>query len=474
MTILIQPMLKDNENISLFVILAGVVVLSLLIGQFVLLQGGASVYVVTAVFIFFILFLKSEFILYGLLLSMLLSPEITVGATAKREITVRFEDFIILVMTISWIVKTAITKNPGNIIYSPINRRVAFYLALCSLSTTFGMLGGQVEINAGLMFLMKYFEFYMVYIIVLNSIKNRTSLKYYTVTMLLVCFIVCITGFIYYFQGQGVEAPFEGKTTIEKNTLGGYLVLIFSFSLGIFIAIKEWKFRAPLLFFMLFTIGTLIISLSRSSWLALFGVILFYVMFEKRLRRALIIVLIISPGLLYLVAPEQARDRLSFTLNQGITQEKQIKLAGLKLDTSTSARLLSFGNALDQFYQHPILGWGITGFFFIDSQYFRTLAEIGLLGLLAFLFMIYGIWKMARDVLDKLKGFENGLVLGFMGGLVSLLVHSLGTNTFIIVRIMEPFWFLAALVTYLHIQEFNPEESDLPVSKPFYKFGQRL
>jgi len=39
-----------------------------------------------------------------------------------------------------------------------------------------------------------------------------------------------------------------------------------------------------------------------------------------------------------------------------------------------------------------------------------------------------------------------GLALGHLGALVGLLIHSLGANTFIIVRIMEPFWFLTALV----------------------------
>jgi hypothetical protein len=32
---------------------------------------------------------------------------------------------------------------------------------------------------------------------------------------------------------------------------------------------------------------------------------------------------------------------------------------------------------------------------------------------------------------------------------VGLLVHSVGANTFIIVRIMEPFWFLTALIVMI-------------------------
>jgi O-antigen ligase len=449
---------KTMQNFLRFFILGAVLLaLSIMLGGFISQQGDKTIYFVAGVFVFGILFLRPEFILYGLLFSMLLSPEIIVGATSKREVTVRFEDFLILVMAFSWVIKIAIFKDPGLIIYSPINKRAALYLFLCAFSTTFGMLAGRVDINAGFLFFMKYVEFYLIYIIVLNSIKDRNSIKYYVVAMLLVCLVICVIGLVKYAQGEGVAAPFEGKGGVERNTLGGYLTLIFSFCLGLFIALRDWKFRAPLLALMTIILGTLMISLSRSSWIAVFAVLLFFIIFDHRLRKALIVVLLILPELLYLVAPQQTKDRLSVTLYQGRTQERQITVAGYRLDTSTSARLISFGEALDKAYVHPLLGWGITGFIFIDSQYFRALAEIGILGLLAFLLMIKNIWRMARETLDRLANFENGLVLGFLGGLVGVLVHAVGANTFMIVRIMEPFWFMAALVTYLHIHEFHPE-----------------
>jgi len=36
--------------------------------------------------------------------------------------------------------------------------------------------------------------------------------------------------------------------------------------------------------------------------------------------------------------------------------------------------------------------------------------------------------------------------LGFLLGFLALLVHAIGSNTFLTVRIMEPFWLFAALV----------------------------
>jgi hypothetical protein len=45
--------------------------------------------------------------------------------------------------------------------------------------------------------------------------------------------------------------------------------------------------------------------------------------------------------------------------------------------------------------------------------------------------------------------------------LVGLLVHGIGANTFIIVRIMEPFWFLAGIV--IALSAINEENKSVSV-----------
>jgi len=44
---------------------------------------------------------------------------------------------------------------------------------------------------------------------------------------------------------------------------------------------------------------------------------------------------------------------------------------------------------------------------------------------------------------------DRGLALGFVAGTVGLLGHAIGASPFIIVPIMEPFWFFAPLVVAL-------------------------
>jgi O-antigen ligase len=92
----------------------------------------------------------------------------------------------------------------------------------------------------------------------------------------------------------------------------------------------------------------------------------------------------------------------------------------------------------------------------MDAQYPRILVETGIIGMLAFVWLIYALFHMGfstwRDTQDDLM---RGLTVGLIAGLVGLLVHAIGANTFIIVRIMEPFWFLTGIV--IALSQMNDE-----------------
>jgi hypothetical protein len=60
---------------------------------------------------------------------------------------------------------------------------------------------------------------------------------------------------------------------------------------------------------------------------------------------------------------------------------------------------------------------------------------------------------------------HKGLSMGFLAGFIGLLFHSIGANTFIIVRIMEPFWFVLAMVVMIPEleSEVSVEEHSAPM-----------
>jgi len=155
--------------------------------------------------------------------------------------------------------------------------------------------------------------------------------------------------------------------------------------------------------------------------------------------------LVLSPALIF-VAPKAVKDRVTYTFKEEKGSDT-VRVGKVAFDPSTSARLISFKSALDGFARRPIFGWGVTGFGFMDAQYARVLAETGLVGLAAFLWLMWAVGRHALDVYaTRGDPEERGLVLGFLAGFAGLLIHGFGSNTFIIVRIMEPFWLITGIV----------------------------
>jgi len=92
--------------------------------------------------------------------------------------------------------------------------------------------------------------------------------------------------------------------------------------------------------------------------------------------------------LLPFMAPKVTKDRVSYTFTQGIGRPDSVAIAGVHLDTSTSARIQSWEEAVRGLVQHPVLGFGITGYRFVDAQYVRVATETGFLGLFFFLLLL--------------------------------------------------------------------------------------
>jgi hypothetical protein len=65
----------------------------------------------------------------------------------------------------------------------------------------------------------------------------------------------------------------------------------------------------------------------------------------------------------------------------------------------------------------------------------------------------------------------KGLTVGFLAGYIGLLFHAAGANTFIIVRIMEPFWFFAGIIAVIPALESQNEMLSEESARRTHKFA---
>jgi O-antigen ligase len=193
---------------------------------------------------------------------------------------------------------------------------------------------------------------------------------------------------------------------------------------------------------------SLLYTQSRASYLAVIPTCLVLSIFSRR-RFYLIAGLIVALALSPLITPRVARKRMAETFTQP-EQTGQVQFGKLRLDTSASARLYSWEQGLSDWQKRPILGYGVAGHKFMDAQYPRILVETGIVGFLAFAWLIYALFRVGFNIWkDQQEDLLRGLSVGLIAGLVGLLVHAIGANTFIIVRIMEPFWCLIGIAVAL-------------------------
>lgn len=407
--------------------------------------------------VLFVSFLNTELALHIILLSMLLSPEIVVGGVGgisigKPEVkgealVLRMEDLILVTVAFAWFARTALFKELGLIRKTPLNPAIFAYIVSLILATLLGVFMGSVRPIRGFFFTLKYIEFFVVYFMAVNYVQEERQLRRLLTTALLTCAISAVIGIAQIPSGERVGAPFEGKWG-EPNTFGGYLLFMLALILGYFLSARTLPAVFAWLAFSGLVTAPFLYTLSRSSWVAAIPMLLTLVVLSPRR-----LILMIGLGGLVIVGPlafpKQVVDRYNYTLHDKVDRG-DYSLGGAKLDTSTSARFDGWKYGIKGWAVRPLLGYGVTGFAFMDAQFVRVLVETGLVGLVAFLWLLWQILRVAWRSQQRFAGSRfEGLTLGYFAGLVGIIAHSFGANTFVIVRIMEPFWFLTAIIAML-------------------------
>ena len=414
-----------------------------------------AVALIVGCLILFVSFLSTELAVYVLIFSMLLSPEIVLTEQSQRELSIRMDDLLIMVISLGWLARNAFYKELGIVIKTPLNKAILCYATICILATLFGMVSGKVTPLQGTMFVLKYLEYFIIFFMVLNTIHSREQLKRYFLALMITAAIVSLYAIVQIPMGERVSAPFEGKIG-EPNTFGGYLILMMSLLVGIFLSYENNKVKTLSLVALGIIAIPFVYTLSRSSWMAFAGMYVTLMIFSNR-RIVLAVLLIMAVLAGPMIMPKEIEKRFDKTfMSKPLESKDQVKIGGVYLDLSSSERVNSYMQILEDVKKRPLLGYGVTGYGFIDGQYFRTLIETGFIGLSAFLYLLFKIFStilMAyRNTKDELfKGISLGILVGF----VAMLVHALTSNTFIIIRIMEPFWFLMAMTVAIQSNNFE-------------------
>lgn len=281
------------------------------------------------------------------------------------------------------------------------------------------------------------------YYLVLANITNEKFLKKFVLAMILGGTIIAYFG-IYERSMEGMKQSYA--TLINPNILAGYLILIIPIVSSLLFYAPKGSKKALLAFSFITMVICLILTRSRAGWLALVGAMSFLVIIEKRKRLTIGLALVLIVAASILMPSVRTRLVTIFDLNSLVNEER---IYGVK-------------SALQMIKDHPLTGIGINTFYYVYPQYqlpeakqhlphahnifLQIGAEMGLFGVVIFLWLLIRVFKIGWEILRKAKDdYLRALTIGLLASLIAFLINQEFDFMWLTHNLFVFFWILLAM-----------------------------
>ena len=369
-----------------------------------------------------------------------LSPEFPNPLVPK----LRLSDILIALIILIWLGNLALQRRlprlPKDFLL-PIS--LVFLLNFTSLfyGIAIGTLTGEV-LRRGIYYFGKRIEYFVLFFLASDLVEEEEDLKLLVYSSLIASLLASIYAIIQFrLTGARATGTIEG----QPNILGAYLLLHIALAIALLSSAEGTKVRFLLLSVFFFGIFAILYTFSRGTLVSLAFLLLFSLLLKPSRKFGIALLAVFLLILLLPALSQKVKERIA-TIPQEIklTLEGQITRGGESAFADRYMDVIS-GENFRKIAQHPWLGYGM-GYLqlgWLDIWIFSELTYNGILGTLAFLWLIFSI---ARNLFlcynENEGGFKKWVALGLLLSLFSFLIHSLAADTFYIIRPMEAFWLL--------------------------------
>ena len=348
-----------------------------------------------------------------------------------------------------------------------LNKPVAAYVFFCFLSI-FISFYPQLSTRA---FFGKIFERAFLFFIFVECVNSEKRIKIFLTVFFISVTLICINGLSQCFNFTGFIRGFSlvedriCSSLKHPNDFATYLILPIFMLLSFLQCgklcgkkddsgpiIRQQLIRAGVLILFGLTVFCFGLTFSRGAWLGVFFAFLFLCVckvckFRMFLFAIPIFLLIFSPVML------TVRNVSFFSDNaQESVFEKKFSIPGMGRAGFWKEAMLSIS-------QHPILGTGLNTYsaeaskrdnwsgYYVHNCYLQMAAEIGIAGLLSFLWMLIVLFRKACKGLKSVKDrFLFSVLAGSLAGLFGFLVHSFFDTGFYSLQLNTYFWIMLGLI----------------------------
>ncbi len=369
-----------------------------------------------------------------------LSPEFVNPLVPK----LRLSDILIACAILIWLGNLAFQRRlphlPKRFIL-PIS--LVFFLNFLSFfyGVAIGTLTGEI-IRRGIYYLGKRMEYFLLFILAFDLVEEEADFELLVYSSLIASLLASLYAIVQFrLTGGRATGTIEG----QSNILGAYILLHIALAIALLSFAEDRKARFFLLSVFLLGVFASLYTFSRGTFVSLVFLFLFSLLLKPSRKFGIALSTIFLLLLLTPTVSEKVKERIaSIPREINLTLEGRITRGGESAFYDRYGGVIS-GDNFRRIAQHPWLGYGM-GYLplgWIDIWIFSELTYNGILGTLAFLWLIFLIAKELFFCYNESEGgFRKWVALGLLLALFSFLIHSLAADTFYVIRPMEAFWLL--------------------------------
>ncbi|MCX5829771.1 MAG: hypothetical protein NTV58_17510 [Deltaproteobacteria bacterium] len=410
-----------------------------------------------------------------LILLISISPRIPLPIhIPKRSFDLRFEDIFLLIIIPIWCWLLCLRPR---IYLPPLSLPIFFYSLIITITTLWALLCQYTVWDRALVYVLKEFQYFIMFILVANCIRNRQDLKKAGLLIIYVG-LVSVAWAIYQllsgsesmiFNVQALEGYYRHERLTTHYGIGlmgevSPLTVAAYFSLMSFLAYSFYLFysRRPLtkLFFLMTGLSFTVCSILSGEKIALlFFAVCIAVLscLEFRKMKGLIVSIAMLIILMVIVRPFIEGTSYAHV-------DRVFQVRGYIDGIWDRINNVAWGSFIYVGFQHFFTGVGKGGFHHVfeeaHNQYIKVFFESGVFGLLSFVFLLGAAGSMCIKVFRQARD-EMGKVISSTAlcCLVGLSIAAVVQDAFKPVLPSELFWIFMGMTAAIYGIETNDSGS---------------
>lgn len=406
-----------------------------------------------------------------------LFPKIGLAAVPGNTTPIRIDDLVLGLVIGGWLLREALVTRRNGVPASPVTPFLAGYLCCAAASTLLGIAALRITWTTGAAHFLRISEYILLYYYFYRAI-DPDELGLFKDVFRNTWLIVAGIWIAQHFVGAGVQVADAAidqssyaPTFSASYDFGGYAMIATTVCYGLWTdsRTRDWLLTAGLV------LGLYIVfnGDSRAALLGLAAAIAFDLFLRLRVKVA--VGLLAVAGVVPYVISSEKMVRLFDLLGQFLTTRDVATVQRAFFDDpSILIRLQNWQVALEHWRASPLLGDGLGAFLQYvriydmqgtpDGWYIRMLAEVGIVGLLAFVLVIGALlWTLLTAYREIEEPLARAIVYAAALAVIATATDALLIDTFVSYKIMGVFWMVMAVGTHVAARRPPHDDARAPV-----------